>query len=1041
MATPGRSWADTPRVARTRRPVVDSLEDRTLLSPFTVGGDPSVSPSDFRITTFASGLNYPDAMLTLSDGSMLVGVSNAGGSTGYGNSSGKLLRFVDANGDGVADNPAGQVLYNGLPDQVTSLRQAGEFILATSSQTGNPTISILRTGATPSDPLTLVGSLNFGFPSGWWHLTYASAVRPTPGQPGDYDLFFNIGSQNNGVVDGSDGSVVLDNQGNPTYQPTTNPVSISGLIAGTLQGDSIYMVTLHDNNGSPVASNLTRIASGLRNAASMAIDPSTGDLSFADNGIDGNNYGNEAWSADELDRIPAAQIGGPTAYFGFPETIGGQLTESYVKTIDKPGDPVTVVNPGVGVQPLIAFEPLADSVLTAEGSESEGSSGFALAPAQFPAGLNQGVFIGFHGLWNEGGTANDENPLIYADPSTGHYFDFISNNEPGIGHFDGALSTSDSLFLADVSQTGDMGSGGGQGTIYQIKVIANGSPTPTPPPPNHPPLISPIPNQTVDEGVKLTVQAAATDPDAGQTVTYSLGPGAPSGAAIDPNTGLFTWTPDPYDSTGNYSLTVVATDNGSPAMSDSSAFSIDVLPVNHPPVLSPIPSQLAEQGQPTEVRVARYASDLDRPAQTLSYSLAAGAPAGSLLDPNSGLFAWTVPPNQQLGPYTIGVTVTDNGSPSMSTSETFTINVVPFNHPPTVAAVPTQTLDEGALLSVSATATDPDPGQMIAYSLGAGAPSGAAIDVHSGLVTWTPDPYAGSGHYTITVIATDNGPIPKSGSTTLAVDVLAVNHPPVVASAIPEQTVMTGQTLRLVVAGLASDPDRPLQALSFSLAPGAPAGAGIDPTSGLLTWTTSPSQHIGNYAIGVVVTDSGSPPLSQTADVVVDVVDSGPPTTITKARVSTRGGLTITLRFSQPLDPSSVGTLGDYLLVPARKASKRSRGAASIPLAVSYDPSTNSVTLAAQTKVRRGQALRLTVIGGGPAGIAKVTGLLLAGDGRHTGTNYIATIIGRSIRQTNAARGAGKTRGRAALGSPERRKSPPKALPAGPLALGVAAKK
>ena len=98
MATPGRSWADTPRVARTRRPVVDSLEDRTLLSPFTVGGDPSVNPSDFRITTFASGLNYPDAMLTLSDGSMLVGVSNAGGSTGYGNSSGKLLRFVDANG-------------------------------------------------------------------------------------------------------------------------------------------------------------------------------------------------------------------------------------------------------------------------------------------------------------------------------------------------------------------------------------------------------------------------------------------------------------------------------------------------------------------------------------------------------------------------------------------------------------------------------------------------------------------------------------------------------------------------------------------------------------------------------------------------------------------------------------------------------------------------------------------------------------------------------------------------------------------------------
>jgi len=31
-------------------------------------GDPSVNPADFRVTTFASGLNYPHGMMTLSDG-------------------------------------------------------------------------------------------------------------------------------------------------------------------------------------------------------------------------------------------------------------------------------------------------------------------------------------------------------------------------------------------------------------------------------------------------------------------------------------------------------------------------------------------------------------------------------------------------------------------------------------------------------------------------------------------------------------------------------------------------------------------------------------------------------------------------------------------------------------------------------------------------------------------------------------------------------------------------------------------------------------
>jgi hypothetical protein len=134
----------------------------------------------------------------------------------------------------------------------------------------------------------------------------------------------------------------------------------------------------------------------------MAIDPITGDLWIADNGIDGNDGGNEAWTADELDRIPAAQIGSAVEYFGFPTLIGGQVVYSYVRTIDKPGDPAIVLNPNVGVQPVVDFEPLPDPVLTAEGSESEGPSGFSLSPSGFPAGLNHGVFLGFHGCSTKG---------------------------------------------------------------------------------------------------------------------------------------------------------------------------------------------------------------------------------------------------------------------------------------------------------------------------------------------------------------------------------------------------------------------------------------------------------------------------------------------------------------------------------------------------------------------------------------------------------------------------------------------------------------
>jgi Putative Ig domain len=1005
MVTPAQRRVSISSARRLRRLVVEPLEDRALLAPFTVGGDPSVNPADFRITTFVSGLNYPGGMLTLSDGSLLVGVSNPVSGTSYFNSTGELLRFTDTDGNGVADNAAGEVLYNGLPGDLTALSQAGEFILATSSEVGSERISVLRAGATPATPLTLVGSIDFGFASGWWHTTYASAVRPAPGLPGEYDVFFNIGSENNGVARDGNGNVILDGNGNPTYQLTTDPVTASGLIGGTLLGDSIYMVTLQDNNGTPILSNLTRVASGLRNAASMAVD-SAGDLFFADNGIDGNDNGEYGWSTDELDEIPAAQIGGPTEFFGFPEMINGQLDVSYAKTNPAPGQAVTVVNPGVGVQPLIPFEPLPDSNLAPLGSRSQGASGFALSPPDFPAGLNDGVFVGFHGEYDSGGIANGKNPLVYADPGTGHYFDFVSNDEAGVGHFDGAVSTSNSLFLSDISPGGSMDSGAGQGAIYQIEAIPSPTPTPTPtptPPPNQPPVLTPIADQTVDEGVELTVPVTASDPD-GDTITYGLGSGAPPGAAIDPTTGLFTWTPDPYSSTGTYSITVVATDSGSPPLSDAASFTVDVLAVNHPPNLIQIAPQLAEQGQPTEVRVARYASDLDQPPQTLTYSLAPGAPSGAILDPASGLFAWTVPPNQPIGGYPIGVTVTDDGSPPMSASETFTINVVPFNHPPVLAPIPEQMIDEGSLLTVAVAATDPDAGQTIAYSLGAGAPTGSAIDPRTGVFTWTPDPYAGWGMYSIIVVATDDGPIPKTDSEAFTVDVVAVNHPPVFTAAIPAQVAAPGRTLQFSVAGFASDPDQPPQTLTYSLAPGAPAGASLDPASGQFTWSLPPDQHIGDYSFGVVVTDSGSPPLSQTTNFVVDVVDVGPAATVARARVGRRHGLTITLRFSQPLDTSAAGDLDDYILVPAKQKTKKAPASASIPLTATYNAATGTVTLVAGAKVKRGQVLRLTVVGTGPDGLAKVTGLSLAGDRVHVGTNYVAAITGGTIKQTNAAR-------------------------------------
>lgn len=92
---------------------------------------------------------------------------------------------------------------------------------------------------------------------------------------------------------------------------------------------------------------------------------------------------------------------------------------------------------------------------------------------------------------------------------------------------------------------------------------------------NAPPVLDPISNQSIDEGSLLSFTATASDPDIGDQLTFSLGPGAPAGASIHPTSGVFSWTPS--DNTGSpFSVEIVVSDDGSPIESDSQTFSITV---------------------------------------------------------------------------------------------------------------------------------------------------------------------------------------------------------------------------------------------------------------------------------------------------------------------------------------------------------------------------------------------------------------------------------------------------------------------------------
>ncbi len=94
---------------------------------------------------------------------------------------------------------------------------------------------------------------------------------------------------------------------------------------------------------------------------------------------------------------------------------------------------------------------------------------------------------------------------------------------------------------------------------------------------NNAPVLAAIADRLIHAGTTLIVSNSASDPDPMQTLTFSLGATTPTGATIDPATGLFTWATPPNAVNTTNCATIRVTDNGSPALSDAKSFTIALL--------------------------------------------------------------------------------------------------------------------------------------------------------------------------------------------------------------------------------------------------------------------------------------------------------------------------------------------------------------------------------------------------------------------------------------------------------------------------------
>jgi len=135
---------------------------------------------------------------------------------------------------------------------------------------------------------------------------------------------------------------------------------------------------------------------------------------------------------------------------------------------------------------------------------------------------------------------------------------------------------------------------------------------------NQPPVITSVPVETATVGVDYTYNVVATDPNAGDVLTYSLND-EPSGMVINGTSGVITWTPAAAESV---KFTVVVTDEG--GLFDDQDVTITVSPAGPEPEpeligieVVPKTMTLSVRGSKTITSVTAHYSDGSAPVLDL----------------------------------------------------------------------------------------------------------------------------------------------------------------------------------------------------------------------------------------------------------------------------------------------------------------------------------------------------------------------------------------------------------------------------------------
>lgn len=194
------------------------------------------------------------------------------------------------------------------------------------------------------------------------------------------------------------------------------------------------------------------------------------------------------------------------------------------------------------------------------------------------------------------------------------------------------------------------------------------------PPVQYKPRIAPLGEKTLTRGkpIEFSIVALGYDPAKGRP-EYSLVAPAVEGSKLDKASGKFSWSPTADQKAGKYTFKFDVKHPSAAGGRLSESVTVVLREPNTAPKITTKTVPPVFIGRPW--KFVPEGTDAETAATKLTWKLGENPPTGMTIDSRTGEIKWTPDESTEAGEKTVQVTVTDDGNPSQSASQSLKLNV------------------------------------------------------------------------------------------------------------------------------------------------------------------------------------------------------------------------------------------------------------------------------------------------------------------------------------------------------------------------------